>query len=64
VYADIGKGTFVPSAMEGYAPLVAQAGLDPAEQVEAWLTEQRQTMAEGIFFAACNYCAYIARRAT
>jgi SAM-dependent methyltransferase len=64
VYADIGKGTFFPGAMEGYAPLVAREGLVPAEQVEAWLTEQRRAMEEGVFFAACNYYAYIARRAT
>jgi hypothetical protein len=50
--------------MEGYAPLVAREGLVPAVQVEAWLTEQRRAMEEGVCFAACNYYAYIARRAT
>jgi SAM-dependent methyltransferase len=64
VYADIGQGTFFPGAMEGYAPLVAREGFVPAAQVEAWLTEQRRAMAEGVFFAACNYYAYIARRVT
>jgi ubiquinone/menaquinone biosynthesis C-methylase UbiE len=64
VYADIGKGTFFPGAMEGYAPLVAREGLVPAEQVDAWLSGQRRAMQDGVFFAACNYYAYIARRVT
>jgi hypothetical protein len=62
VYADIGKGTFFPGAMEGYAPLVAREGLVSGEQVDAWLTQQRRAMEEGVFFAACSYYAYIARR--
>lgn len=62
VYADIGKGTFFPGAMEGYAPLVAREGLVSADQVDAWLTLQRRSMEDGIFFAACNYYAYIAKR--
>jgi ubiquinone/menaquinone biosynthesis C-methylase UbiE len=61
VYADIGKGTFFSGAMEGYAPLVAREGLVSGEQVDAWLTQQRRAMEEGVFFAACNYYAYIAR---
>ena len=64
VYADIGHGTFFPSAIEGYAPLVAREGFVPAEQVDTWLTEQRRAMNEGVFFAACNYYAYIAKRTT
>jgi ubiquinone/menaquinone biosynthesis C-methylase UbiE len=64
VYADIGKGTFFPGAMEGYAPLVAREGLVSAEQVDAWLSGQRRAMEEGVFFAACNYYAYVARRVT
>jgi hypothetical protein len=62
VYADIGKGTFFPGAMEGYAPLVAREGLVSPDQVDAWLTLQRRSMEDGIFFAACNYYAYIAKR--
>jgi SAM-dependent methyltransferase len=62
VYADVGKGRFFPSAAEAYAPIVARAGLVPADRVEAWLAEQRQTAEQGTFFAACNYYAYLARR--
>jgi predicted TPR repeat methyltransferase len=43
-------------------PLVARAGLQPADRVEAWLAEQREADQEGVFFAACSYYAYLARR--
>jgi hypothetical protein len=62
VYADVGKGSFFPGAAEAYAPLVARAGHLPAEQVEAWVADQRQAMESGVFFAACNYYAHLARR--
>jgi ubiquinone/menaquinone biosynthesis C-methylase UbiE len=62
IYADVGKGSFFPSAAEAYAPLVVRAGNLPAEQVEAWIADQRQLMADGVFFAACNYYAHLARR--
>ena len=62
VYADVGRGAFFPGAAETYAPLVARAGLLPSEAVDRWLAEQRQTMAAGTFFAACNYYAHLATR--
>jgi SAM-dependent methyltransferase len=62
VYADIGAGGFYRGAIEAYAPLVVRAGLLPADRVEAWLAHQRGAMEEGLFFAACNYYAYVARR--
>jgi SAM-dependent methyltransferase len=63
VYADVGAGGFFRGAIEAYAPLVARAGLLPADRVEAWLAHQRQAMTDGVFFAACNYYAYVVRRA-
>jgi SAM-dependent methyltransferase len=62
VYADVGTGRFFLGAAEVYAPIVATAGLVPAEQAQAWLTEQRDAAAQGTFFSACNYYAYLARR--
>jgi len=61
VYVDVGHGNFFPGAADAYAPLVARAGLVPTEQVDAWLREQRQAAADGTFFAACNYYAYLSR---
>jgi SAM-dependent methyltransferase len=62
VYADVGAGGFYRGAIEAYAPLVVRAGLLPADRVEAWLAHQRGAIEERLFFAACNYYAYVARR--
>jgi SAM-dependent methyltransferase len=62
VYADVGRSTFFLGAAESYAPLVARAGLVPADRVEAWLDELRRASEAGVFFAACNYFAYVATR--
>ena len=62
VYADVGQSAFFLSAAESYAPLVARSELMPVDIVDAWLTDLRQASADGMFFAACNYYAYIATR--
>jgi ubiquinone/menaquinone biosynthesis C-methylase UbiE len=62
VYADVGKGSFFPGAVEAYAPLVARAGHLPAKRVDAWIADQRRAMEDGVFFAACNFYAHLARR--
>jgi ubiquinone/menaquinone biosynthesis C-methylase UbiE len=63
VYADVGAGRFYGGAIEAYAPLVVRTGLLAADRVDEWLAHQREAMAEGIFFGACNYYAYVVRRA-
>ena len=62
VYAEAGSSTFMLNLAETYAPLVATTGQLPAAEVEAWLADQRRSAADGTFFAACNYYAYVARR--
>jgi SAM-dependent methyltransferase len=62
VYAEIGRGRFFLGQVEAYGPVVARAGLLPAEQVQAWVDEQRQSSEQGVFFGACNYYTYIAGR--
>jgi SAM-dependent methyltransferase len=62
VFAEIGTGRFFLGQVETYGPVVARAGLLPAEQVQAWVAEQRQASEQGVFFGACNYYTYIARR--
>lgn len=59
---EIGSGSFFRSFAETYAPLVKDAGLLPADTVEAWLAVQRQAIEDGTFFAACNYYTFLARR--
>ena len=62
VVSEIGEGSYFRSMAETYAPLIAPAGLAPAEDVAAWLEAQRAAMAAGRFFASCNYYAAITRR--
>jgi ubiquinone/menaquinone biosynthesis C-methylase UbiE len=62
VYAETGSSTFLLNLAETYAPLAASTGQPSAAQVEAWLADQRRSAADGTFFAACNYYAYVARR--
>lgn len=59
---EIGNGSYFKSFAETYAPFVTRAGLLPPQAVEAWLDEQRQAMASGTFFAACNYYTYLVCR--
>ncbi len=60
VVCEIGEASYFRSMAETYAPLIAPAGLAAAEDVEAWLAWQRGAMAEGRFFASCNYYAHCA----
>jgi len=62
VYADAGSSTMMLNLAETYAPLATSTGLVSAAQVDAWLADQRRSAADGTFFAACNYYAYVARR--
>jgi ubiquinone/menaquinone biosynthesis C-methylase UbiE len=62
VYAEAGAGSYMLNLAETYAPLAASTGLLPSAHVDAWLADQRRSAADGMFFAACNYYAYVARR--
>ena len=64
VYAEAGSSRFLLNQAETYGPLAASTGLVPAAQADAWLADQRRSAEEGTFFAACNYYAYVAQRAT
>ena len=61
IFTEVGTGSFFLGAAETYAPLIAQAELLPADQVENWLREQQKNIEEGIFFASGNYYTYLAR---
>ena len=62
IFTEVGTGSFFLGAAETYAPLIAQADLLPADQVDKWLTEQQNNIQEGTFFASGNYYTYLARR--
>ncbi len=60
--SEIGQGSFFRSMAETYAPLIAKGGLSRQEDVDAWLSYQREAMDSGRFFGACTYYSIIARR--
>lgn len=59
---EIGNGSYFRSFAETYAPYVTNAGLMSAEEVEMWLSTQREALLNGTFFASCNYYTYLLRR--
>jgi SAM-dependent methyltransferase len=62
IVTEIGASSYFRSMAETYAPLIPDSGLASREEVDSWLTTQRQAMDDGTFFASCNYYSYIARR--
>ena len=60
VYAEAGSSSFMLNLAETYAPLTVSTGLMLCADVEAWLADQRRSAANGTFFAACSYYAYVA----
>lgn len=56
--AEIGHGSYFRSFADTYAPAVVQAGLLPGDGVGEWLEGQHRAIADGTFFAACNYYTY------
>lgn len=50
------------SAIGVYRRLLPQAGLLTEAEADAWAEQLRQDSAAGVFFASCNYYAYLATR--
>jgi ubiquinone/menaquinone biosynthesis C-methylase UbiE len=61
-YADVGTGTYFANMVESFGPLLAGSDALSAEDVERWRSWQDQAIAEGIFFGASNFYAYLLRR--
>lgn len=60
--SEIGQGSYFLSMADTYAPLMAESGLVPGADVEAWLNAQHRAIEEQRFFASCNYYSFIACR--
>jgi ubiquinone/menaquinone biosynthesis C-methylase UbiE len=64
VIAEVGRGDFWLGALDSFLVLVPEAGALPVDEIQAFVDAQRRASAEGTFFAAANYYAYLARRPT
>jgi ubiquinone/menaquinone biosynthesis C-methylase UbiE len=62
LYANIGSGSFWPSAAESYSVLLARTGLLPQAVVDDWRGFQVRSVADNTFFGASNYFTYLTRR--
>jgi SAM-dependent methyltransferase len=62
VISEIGTGDFWVGALDSFLVLVPEAGVLSPDEIQAFVDAQRRASAEGTFFAAANYYAYLARR--
>jgi SAM-dependent methyltransferase len=62
VYAEAGVGSFYVNMAESYIPLAVRAGTISQDVGADWLAGQKAALAQGAFFGACNYYAYLARK--
>ena len=60
--SEIGQGSYFLSMADTYAPLMAESGLVPKADLDAWVKAQHKAIEEHRFFASCNYYSFIARR--
>ena len=60
--SEIGQGSYFLSMADTYAPLMAESGLVPKADIDAWVNAQHKAVEEHRFFASCNYYSFIARR--
>ena len=62
VMADVGKADFWLSDIESFQKLAPKSGALTEEGAEQWFASLVRDSEEGIFFGACNYYGYVARR--
>jgi SAM-dependent methyltransferase len=62
VISEAGTGDFWVGALDSFLVLVPEAGVLSPDEIQAFVEAQRRASAEGTFFAAANYYAYLARR--
>ena len=60
--SEVGQGSYFLSMADTYAPLMAESGLVPKADIDAWINAQHKAIEEHRFFASCNYYSFIARR--
>ncbi len=62
VLADIGKADYWRDSIESYRRLLPQGGAMTAEEAGAWADALLQDSEAGVFFGACNFYSYVAKR--
>ena len=62
VHAEAGGASFFDGMLDSYMPMAVSAGAAPADQCTEWVAGQKSAIADGTFFAACNFYTYIVRK--
>lgn len=62
VLAEVGTADFWRAGVESFTTLLPKSGAATAADAQAWADEVLGRSADGVFFGACNYYGYIARR--
>ncbi len=62
VLADIGKADYWRDSIESYRRLASQGGSMTEAEANAWADALLQDSDAGIFFGACNFYSFVARR--
>jgi SAM-dependent methyltransferase len=62
VLADIGTADYWLASVESYRKLLPQGGTMTAAEADAWADALRQDSEAGVFFGACNFYSYVAKR--
>lgn len=62
VLAEIGKADFWLTALDSYRKLIPKAGAMSEAEAAGWVDERLEDSRKGVFFGACNYYSYVAKR--
>jgi SAM-dependent methyltransferase len=62
VYAEIGPASFFRGGIETYTPWMARAQTATQEEIDCWVTYQRDAIEKNEFFGSGNYYAYVATK--
>lgn len=62
VIADVGSMDYWGQAVESFRKVLPKAGAMTPQQADAWATSMVDRSERGIFFAACNFYSYLARK--
>ena len=60
--AEIGRADFWLSGIAAFRVLIVKAGVMGKDEADAWADTLLRDSEEGVFFGACNYYSYVARR--
>ena len=62
VLAEIGNADFWLTALESFRKLIPKAGAMSEAEAVGWIDGRLEDSRKGVFFGACNYYSYVAKR--